>query len=47
VYIVRYPMRLVAPPEGERVGRVDAIDKDLLEILLAQPIVPQPRRKAD
>ncbi len=47
VYIVRYPLRLVAPPEGERVGRVDPIDKDLLEILLAQPIVPQPRRKPD
>ena len=47
VYIVRYPMRLVAPIEGKHAGRVDVIDKDLLEVLLAQPIVPQPRRKSD
>lgn len=47
VYIVRYPLRLVAPIEGKHAGRVDVIDKDLLEILLAQPIVPQPRRTSD
>ena len=47
VYVVRYPVRLVAPTEPGARGHVAAIDKDLLEILLAQPVVPtvQPKTR--
>ncbi len=44
VYVVRYPVRLVAPTEPGARGRVTTIDKDLIEVLLAQPIVPPPKR---
>ncbi len=40
IYVVRYPLRLVAPTQGGKPGHVDTIDKGLLEVLLAQPIVP-------
>jgi Mg-chelatase subunit ChlD len=40
VYVIRYPLRMVAPTEGMARGRVEAIDSNLIEVLLAQPVVP-------
>lgn len=46
VYVVRYPLRLVAPVEAGSGGHIEAVDKDLLEVLLAQPVVPVVDRSA-
>jgi hypothetical protein len=41
VYVIRYPVRLVAPADSASGrARVDGIDPNLLEILLAQPVGP-------
>lgn len=44
VYVIRYPLRMVAPTEGVARGRIEPVDSKLLEVLLSQPVVPIRRK---
>jgi len=38
IYRLRYPLRLVPPPEGKVAGEVTALSDEVMELLLSQPV---------